>query len=124
MDAKEYEEDNENQEDASASAAATIQTLQIAEAVKRIPGRENWQHIDHEIVFETGDVPPLSQKRFSFRRKKIQAQTADPEARFLEEDTVFVTERGSYYYNHEEKQLISYINSQGTVYIYWDSNSL
>ena len=76
MDAKENEEDNKNQEDASASAAATIQTLQIAEAVKRIPGRENWQHIDHEIVFETGDVPPLSQKRFSFRRKKIQDQTA------------------------------------------------
>ena len=77
MDAKENEEDNKNQEDASASA--TIQTLQIAEAVKRIPGRENWQHIDHEIVFETGDVPPLSQKRFSFRRKKIQDQTADAE---------------------------------------------
>ena len=38
-------------------------------------------------------------------------------AQFLEEDTVFVTERGSYYYNHEEKQLISYINSQGIVYI-------
>jgi hypothetical protein len=76
LDAKENEEDNKNQEDASASAAATIQTLQIAEAVKRIPGRENWQHIDHEIVFETGDVAPLSQKRFSFRRKKIQAQTA------------------------------------------------
>ena len=77
MDEKENEEDNKNQEDASASA--TIQTLQIAEAVKRIPGRENWQHIDHEIVFETGDIAPLSQKRFSFRRKKIQAQTADPE---------------------------------------------
>ena len=60
----------------TATAGLPIQTLQIAEAVKRIPGRENWQHIDHEIVFETGDVPPLSQKRFSFRRKKIQAQTA------------------------------------------------
>ena len=71
LDEKENEDDNENQEDASASAAATIQTLQIAEAVKRIPGRENWQHIDHEIVFETGDIAPLSQKRFSFRRKKI-----------------------------------------------------
>ena len=79
MEKKENEVDKENQEDASASAAATIQTLQIAEAVKRIPGRENWQHIDHEIVFETGDVPPLSQKRFSFRRKKIQDQTADAE---------------------------------------------
>ena len=113
LNVKENEEDNENQEDAS----ATIQSLQIAEAVKRIPGRENWQHIDHEIVFETGDIAPLSQKRFSFRRKKIQAQTADPEARFLEEDTVFVTERGSYYYNNEEKQLISYMNSQGTLYM-------
>ena len=76
MDKKENEEDNKNQEDASASAAATIQTLQIAEGVKRIPGRENWQHIDHEIVFETGNIAPLSQKRFSFRRKKIQT-TAD-----------------------------------------------
>ena len=76
MDAKENEEDNENQEDASASTAATIQTLQIAEAVKRIPGRENWQHIDHEIVFETGYIALLSQKRFSFCCKKNQAHTA------------------------------------------------
>ena len=68
--------DNENQEDASASAAATIQTLQIAEAVKRIPGRENWQHIDHEIVFETGDIAPLSQKRFSFRLILVALKTA------------------------------------------------
>ena len=109
---KENEEDNENQEDAS----ATIQTLQIAEAVKRIPGRENWQHIDHEIVFETGDIAPLSQKRFSFRRNKIPTKAET--GKFLEEDTVFVTERGSYYYNNEEKQLTSYINSQGTVYYY------
>ena len=34
----------------------------------------------------------------------------------LLQDEVFVTDRGTYFYNHEERQLKSYINIQGVAF--------
>ena len=42
------------------------QILKVAEAVKRIPAREGWEILDHEVVFQTGHIPPLSRKQFTF----------------------------------------------------------
>ena len=44
-------------------------------AVKRIPGREGWQHIDHEIIFQTGDIAPLSQEHYTFRKAANSKQS-------------------------------------------------
>ena len=67
--------DNKKRDDGMVTAAAPIQTLQIAEAVKKIPGREQWRHIDHEIIFPTGNIPPLSQRRYTFRKTKASKQS-------------------------------------------------
>ena len=65
----------DNKNDGMMMETAPIQTLQIAEAVKRIPGREQWSHIDHEIIFPTGNIPPLSQRRYTFRKTKASKQS-------------------------------------------------
>ena len=36
--------------------------------------------------------------------------------RLLLQDEIFVTDRGHYYYNHEDRQLKSYINIQGVTF--------
>ena len=48
--------------------------------------------------------------------KFLQSVEFSQESRFLEGDEVFVTEKGTYYYNHEDKQLKSYTNMEGSVF--------
>ena len=45
------------------------QTLQVADSVKRIPGRSQ-NGFDYELIFETGDLEPLSYKKFTFSKVK------------------------------------------------------
>ena len=94
-----------------------VQSLEIPEPVKNLPGRTAFKNYDYEIVFHPEDIPPLSQVKFSVEKTtQFGAKNFEKMPRILEDDTVFVTERGSFHYSHDEKSLKSFVNTQGVVF--------
>ena len=86
----------------------------IPEAVINLPGRGSQNHLTYEIFFQASHIRAISQASFSI---KPTNEILDQKMLYLiQDDQIFTTNAGSYFYDSSKKQVTSFTDNFGTVY--------
>lgn len=87
-----------------------IQMLEISQAVQDMKGREDFQHVKHEVIFPTS-IPSMGYKKYNFVRTTRLPKTTSTK-RTLMADELFETEKGTYVYDANTKQITAFIKKE------------